>query len=68
MQGTIKNDVRRRIHIRIQTKRFDHFYCKKWEILRAAIVGILILSCGEIPLHNMPKGITFAEKQKWQLL
>ena len=39
MQGTIKNDVRRRIRIRIHTKRFDHFYCKKWEILRAAIVG-----------------------------
>ena len=68
MQGTIKNDVRRRIRIRIHTKRFDHFYCKKWEILRAAIVGILILSCGEIPLHNMPKGITFAEKQKMTII
>lgn len=64
MQGTIKNDVRRRLHIRIHTKRFDHFYCKKWEILRAAIIGILLLACREIPLHNMPKGITFAEKQK----
>ena len=64
MQGTIKNDVRRRIHIRIHTKRFDHFYCKKWEILRAAIIGILLLACREIPLHNMTTGITFAEKQK----
>ena len=64
MQGTIKNDVRRRLHIRIHTKRFDHFYCKKWEILRAAIIGILLLACKEILLHNMPTGITFAEKQK----
>ena len=36
----------------------------KGEILGAAIIGILILSCGVIPLHNMPTGITFAEKTK----
>ena len=35
---------------------------------QAAIIGILLLACREIPLHNMPTGITFAEKQKWQLL
>ena len=27
-------------------------------------LGIIILSCREIPMHNMPKGITFAEKTK----
>ena len=26
----------------------------KGEVLGAAIIGILILSCGVIPLHNMP--------------
>ena len=38
----------------------------KGEILGAAIIGILILSCGIIPLHNMPKGITFAEKTYYE--